>query len=376
MRRLSWIAVMTLLAGGCYESRHNGPGPDDGAVDPAADDGQHETVPDVPPDTRPDVPPDVVPDILPDGGPFCTSDGECAGVEFCEFEEGACGGYGTCMPRGMGPCPEIYSPVCGCDNVTYDNDCFRQSAGVSVLHDGPCGTTGCYPGDPYRVCRDYEYCEGPAGVCDLEGPTGWCAPRPEGCDDVWDPVCGCDGNTYSNDCGRQMAGVWLDHRGDCGSICQPGDPYGQCDEGEFCEGAEGQCDIMGVAGWCQVPDTSCGWLYDPVCGCDGRTYANDCERQAADVWRDYRGECADTRPCGGTYPPCGPGSFCEFPPRDCGFMDGSTGTCLPMPSVCPEYYDPVCGCDGRTYGNDCMRQAAGVSLCYDGPCGPEGCPMM
>ena len=44
---------------------------------------------------------------------------------------------GTCVP-GPVPCPSGGDPVCGCDAVTYPNDCTRVSAGVTLAHAGAC----------------------------------------------------------------------------------------------------------------------------------------------------------------------------------------------------------------------------------------------
>jgi len=72
--------------------------------------------------------------------------------------------------------------------------------------------------------------------------------------------------------------------------------------------------------------------------------------------------------CGGFFPVmCDAGLFCEFPAGQCGRFD-MQGICQVRPRFCNRIYRPVCACNGRTFGNDCERRAAGASLAHPGRC--------
>ncbi len=128
-----------------------------------------------------------------DPGHGCASDADCAGdTEYCN--KPSCGATdGQCEPRPTSctGAEAAFTPVCGCDGMTYYSPCVAAREGVNVTATGECptdGAAGCTRlegGASCKPSRSHARCYRPRDNCQGQSSptTGVCWVLPDECPD-------------------------------------------------------------------------------------------------------------------------------------------------------------------------------------------------
>jgi hypothetical protein len=223
----------------------------------------------------------------------CNNDADC--------ENGYCELFATCAGLNCPPPPPnqcvtpdcndgstpvcliAVMPECADDEVlAVRNGCFSCVDARTCEEPAP-PPVQCVAGSE---CGEGFHCELPDGEC---GGVGSCVEDYQFCYEIYAPVCGCDGETYDNDCFARASGNSIAHEG----ACEPTPPPlgcqadSDCDDGEVC--TQVQCITAPCPALClPAPEPSCagscGGQSDDGCWCDDQcAQFGDCCSDVADV---------------------------------------------------------------------------------------------
>ncbi|XP_050532357.1 agrin-like [Daktulosphaira vitifoliae] len=229
-------------------------------------------------------------------------------------------GISECLCPEPTLCEDSVQPICGTDGLTYESKCHLNrincisKSDIKMAYEGPCGET--------NLCKKY-FCDFGA-TCKLKNGVTSC--ECSLCSEHYEPVCGSDSNTYSNECKlkyhncRKKKAIHVIHKGACSDCSQMNCEYYSV------------CESDGSKAKCVCPTFKCSNTSGKVCGSDGITYTDLCHLQNAScatrkkIFVAHAGEC---------------GSY-QDQKYNC------SKTCVDTNSS-----EPVCGSDLITYNSEC-----------------------
>ncbi|XP_027144522.1 agrin isoform X7 [Larimichthys crocea] len=260
-------------------------------------------------------------------------------------------------------CPSLVAPVCGSDSSTYTNECELEKAQcntqrrIKVLRKGPCSLK-----DP---CTEVTCSYGSTCVQSSDGLSAKCM-CPLGCEGKPEQtVCGSDGKDYRNECElhqhacKNQKNIRVQYQGPC-------DP---------CKDSENSVNTMcRVEALTRQPllfglPESCPPGSEPLCASDGQTYPSECAMTSSGMQKGIKlrkihaGRCRKMVECK---------EECLF--NTVCLVEQLSAHCSCNPIECDGTYKPVCGKDGHTYINDCVRRKTEclskslIPIKHPGPC--------
>ncbi len=274
----------------------------------------------------------------------------------------------SCIPTGgIGPCPMIYMPVCGCDGNIYNNDCIAMQNGIftytSAL-DSNGNLLPCFPSaTPSWDCTPGQGCTDPGtgngAYTTLADCQANCTVTP-----TWDcnPITGCfDPGTGLGAYSSQAA---------CVSACSIVSPSWDCINGACVDPLTGQgtySTYNACAVACVTPTWDCvnGVCVDPLTGNGQYSTLSFCQSNCIPPsWDCVNDFCFDPGTGNGAYATqgaCDTACTIILPSWDCTLLQG----CID-PGTGQGVYSSLSACDSACSATDINEEIMNIKI-YPNP---------